>query len=298
MALAAQVAASCQGRVCAFLLRCRLCKKHAVERRQHTRVTSAANLELGREEAAQKKRALARWQPECKRGRFSSPGSVYVVKVNRWHNSAMHAPQGRAAQPGTGPITSITCCRELRNSIASTFGCGKVSQHSVWVVFVGAAGASAKHRHFPGHAAAHWKQCAAGRVLGIGRVSECSQIEDLVNRLPRDRADAGKVSLRTKGTLACLCLPLAFVFRVCAGRVNRYPRRFTASAVRTVAATPALVYGSFRISRAREGTQDLPAIPQDTWNVLRTGRQLQLLLHPRDSDWCALLEIMKDYWHS
>ena len=127
MALAAQVAASCQGRVCAFLLRCRLCKKHAVERRQHTRVTSAANLELGREEAAQKKRALARWQPECKRGRFSSPGSVYVVKVNRWHNSAMHAPQGRAAQPGTGPITSITCCRELRNSIASTFGCGKVA---------------------------------------------------------------------------------------------------------------------------------------------------------------------------
>ena len=209
----------------------------------------------------------------------------------------MHAPQGRAAVPGTGPITSITCCRELRNSIASTFGCGKVSQ-SVWVVFVGAAGASAKHRHFPGHAAAHWKQCSAGRVLGIGRVTECSPIENLVNRLPRDRADAGKISLRAKGPLACLYLSLAFLLRVCSGRVNRYPKRFTASAVRTVTATPALVYGSFRISRAREGTQDLPAIPQGTWNALRTGRQLQLLLEPRDSDWSAMLEIMKGYWRS
>ena len=126
----------------------------------------------------------------------------------------------------------------------------------------------------------------------------CSQIKDLVNRLPRDRADAGKISLRTKGPRACLSLPLAVVFRVCSGGVNRYPVRFTASAVRTVTATPALVYGSFRISRAREGTQDLPAIPQGTWNALRTGRQLHLLLEPKDSDWSALLEIMKGYWRS
>ena len=152
------------------------------------------------------------WQPERKKGKFTSPGCVYVVKVNRWHNSAMHAPQGRAAQPVAGPTTSITCCRELRCSIASVFGCGIVSHHGIWVVFVGAANASAKHRHFPGHALAHWRDCSAGRILGIGRVSECVRIEDLVSKLPRDRADAGKVSLRAKGMLAfvpaaCITLP-------------------------------------------------------------------------------------------
>ena len=194
------------------LVSCRLCKKHAEERSQRTSEASAANLELGRQKAAQKRRALAMWQPECKKGKFTSPGCVYVVKVNRWHNSAMHAPQGRAAQPVAGPTTSITCCRELRCSIASVFGCGKVSHHGIWVVFVGAANASAKHRHFPGHALAHWRDCSAGRILGIGRVSECVKMEDLVSKLPRDRADAGKVSLRAKGMLAlapaaCITVP-------------------------------------------------------------------------------------------
>ena len=83
-----------------------------------------------------------------------------------------------------------------------------------------------------------------------------------------------------------------------AGKINSLPKRFSASAAKTTAETPALVYGACRMSKPREDRQDLPLIPQGIWDELRCGRTLQKELRPGDSGWDAMVSTLKEYWRS